>query len=760
MPTSPLEDTPEARLGQTVRARAVPRRSWRRAQRTGSARFIASPLVRCASAMRSASVATRGHAGRVTRRTFPPGVSMIHRSLRIGVPRATLAATVALGTIIAWLMPAALGFDHPVHAATLSVNALGDDLSQGPNGNCTLREAILAANTDSPVDGCIAGDGADTIELGPGQFQLSIAGREENAGNTGDLDITSDLTLQGSGAGFTVIHGGDIDRVLHVAGAATVSVADLTIQHGFTTGPNGTPGGAGILNDGGHVTLLRSAIYQCTAGSLADDGSAIDNRGTGVVEIVESQLADNLASGSAAIWNHGTEIRIRDSEIRNNSTPSSTGVSGIWNAAGSALRIERSLLTHNRARVLYVNGGTVDILDTTIGSDFPLVASNDVVSIINGTVTLTHVTMQVEPFGLTNSHGVLRIGDSIVDSTILCATSFVATSLGGNLVTDTRCLNPGTPFSDPTDRVAPPRLAAMGPEGTFRPRPGSPAIDSAVDANCSATDQRGVTRPQDGDLDGAAHCDRGAHELDCGSDDPDGDGFPGPCDVCPEVSDAGQQDGDADGVGDACDDCPLAYDPNQYQGTDGDGVAYACDNCPSAANADQLDRDHDGIGDVCDYCTDADADGYGDPAGTLCAHAEPDCDDTRSAVNPGAIEVPGNGLDDDCNAATPDCTDADGDGYAVEVASCGPADCDDTNPAVHPGATEIPRNGIDDDCDPATPQPGCGPVPQEAEAATGRGARAPATSGAGAFAVATLALYALSRGARFATGVARRRSAR
>jgi len=45
------------------------------------------------------------------------------------------------------------------------------------------------------------------------------------------------------------------------------------------------------------------------------------------------------------------------------------------------------------------------------------------------------------------------------------------------------------------------------------------------------------------------------------------------------------------------------------------------------------------------------------------------------------------------------CTDADGDGYFAE-SGCGTSvDCDDNDPNVNPGAIEICDDGIDNDCD-------------------------------------------------------------
>lgn len=72
--------------------------------------------------------------------------------------------------------------------------------------------------------------------------------------------------------------------------------------------------------------------------------------------------------------------------------------------------------------------------------------------------------------------------------------------------------------------------------------------------------------------------------------------------------------------------------------------------------------------------------------------SETDCDDDNADVNPGATEIPYDGVDNDCDPATPD-DDLDGDGYPLAE------DCDDDNADINPGADEICDDGIDNNCD-------------------------------------------------------------
>src|SRR5262245_50695424 len=124
----------------------------------------------------------------------------------------------------------------------------------GP-GQFSLREAVLLAN-DNRQD--------DTIQLAVGNYNLSIAGANEDAGATGDLDLTESgrtLSIVGAGAALTAINANGLDRVLQVFPGVTVQLRNLSLTGGDVLGDGG-----GLLN-AGKVTLIDCDVSGNTARS-------------------------------------------------------------------------------------------------------------------------------------------------------------------------------------------------------------------------------------------------------------------------------------------------------------------------------------------------------------------------------------------------------------------------------------------------------------------------------------------------------------
>ena len=165
------------------------------------------------------------------------------------------------------------------------------------------------------------------------------------------------------------------------------------------------------------------------------------------------------------------------------------------------------------------------------------------------------------------------------------------------------------------------------------------------------------------------------------------------------------------------------------------GAVQACVEDQPEGTVDNFDDCNDAdatVGVFRDWYRDGDGDGYGaagsDPL-SACerpdAYAEEtgDCDDNDAAVNPGAVEVCNDGVDDDCDGDADEAdedldasttqvwwTDSDGDGFGdagAEVIACtqpsgavdDDSDCADDDPDISPGLEEVCGDGKDNDCD-------------------------------------------------------------
>lgn len=343
------------------------------------------------------------------------------------------------------------------NAANITVNTTNDELNT--DGDCSLREAIQAANLDIAIDACTAGSGIDTITVPAGIYTLSILGTGEDANATGDIDITSNLTVNGAGATSTFINGGAIDRVFEVGLGATAQINGVTIQNGSILSFGG-----GIFNRG-TLTINESAID--------------DNETTGL----------NLSGGGGGIFSEGV-LTLTKSTISNNTSQGRGG--GIYNL-DSTLNITNSTISTNTS----LNGGGIFNRFGTVNVNFTTIANN--IATDNGG-------------GIWNFGGTTNLKNSILSAnnatTAADNCAGAITSQGYNVSSDASCALGGTGDLNSTNPIIGPLAANGGPTQTHALLSGSPAIDLVPLISCNAaTDQRGVTRPQ-----GPA-CDSGSYET-------------------------------------------------------------------------------------------------------------------------------------------------------------------------------------------------------------------------------------------------------
>lgn len=260
----------------------------------------------------------------------------------------------------------ALVCETTASANVIHVNTTADS---GGAGVCALRDALAAAATDTAVNGCAAGSGADTIVFDlSGTITLS---------ETLFLSVTDPVTIDATGRSIT-LDGHNAVRLFDLDQNTPLTLRSLTLANGFAAS-----GGGGAINSrSGTVMNISNSTF---AHNISGCGGAIQTAGSDIsttLTIANSTFYANEASthecGSASDYG-GAILAVETAVTVINSTFSSNRASGVAQIliVRGSFTLANTILTDSLdgPTCSFLDGPSVTVAgmnlvgDTTCGSD-------------------------------------------------------------------------------------------------------------------------------------------------------------------------------------------------------------------------------------------------------------------------------------------------------------------------------------------------------------------------------------------------------
>jgi parallel beta helix pectate lyase-like protein len=252
---------------------------------------------------------------------------------------------------LALAMPSTAAADD---VETFTVNAggdAGDGVCEAAAGECTLRDAMIAAEDADTTD-------LDTIVFDPGVTgTITITGAQLPM-------VDEPLNVNGPGAGTLTVSGGFNFKIFETSGASTaLTIAGLTLSGG---NGSATFDGGAVVNNGAQVTLDEAAVTTSQPAAVYNDGS---------LTVTDSEISSNpgrgIQCGPAATTTSVVRSLIADNELFSSVPPTGGGI-----ACGGIVTVEESTISGNdtaeEGAGIFAASATVTIEDSTIADNTSL----------------------------------------------------------------------------------------------------------------------------------------------------------------------------------------------------------------------------------------------------------------------------------------------------------------------------------------------------------------------------------------------------
>jgi CSLREA domain-containing protein len=350
------------------------------------------------------------------------------------------------------------------NAATWTVTKAANSNDGACNADCSLREAVAAA------------DSGDTVV-----FDSNLVGQTITLGGS-HIVITKRITIDGylNNPNVAFISGSNTSRIFHIQSGAGLTLKNMTLVQGNGVGFVGDPGGGvggAILADNGSLSLDRVSLR----GNQAVFSGAVALYG-GTHHFTNSSFTGNSAETNIAIAAlFGATLYMSNTTVSGNylsvNNPDALGAGGIT-MQGANLIVRNSTIANNSAQ----RGGGISVVNS-LSFDSTIDIGNTIVAGNTATV----------------------IGQDIRTSNDL-----TIISRGGNLIQNTETVPDGT-FTQPKDLTGVnPLLAPINANSDGFPvqvhplQAGSPARNGGINANAVdplsnqplTTDARGAGFPR------------------------------------------------------------------------------------------------------------------------------------------------------------------------------------------------------------------------------------------------------------------------